>query len=132
MTLVAMGLLASCVPMTSYEAVQNTNIRAAAKNARTRGDHDALIKHHEDSSREMQAKANEQKKLLEQYEKEQLYGWQAHKSKSQTQALIRKYEQAARSEMKEAVPHRQIVSGPEKSNYVTPNTLGRDLTLSDN
>ncbi|KIO49084.1 hypothetical protein [Nitrosospira sp. NpAV] len=106
--MIAMGLLASCASMTSHEAIRNVN---AAKNAKTRSDHNALAKHHEDTAREMEAKISEQKKLLEQYENEQLYGWQSHNLKSQTTALIRKYEQTARSNMKQAATHRQMALG---------------------
>lgn len=115
--IVTMGLLASCAPMTPYEAVQNTNMRTATKSAKTRSDHNALAKHFEDAAREMQAKISEQKKLLEQYESEHLYGWQSHNLKSQTTALIRKYEQTARLNMKEATSHRQMALGFEEHHY---------------
>lgn len=81
-------------------------------------EHRVLAKHFEDSAREMQAKADEQKKLLEQYEQIQLYGWQSHNLKSRTAALIRKYEQDARSNMKEAAVHRQIAQS--KLHFATP------------
>lgn len=80
-------------------------------------EHSVLAKHFEDAAREMQAKADEQKKLLEQYEQIKLYGWQSHNLKSRTAALIRKYEQDARSNMKEAAIHRQIAQS--KLNYTT-------------
>jgi hypothetical protein len=117
--LITIGLLASCAPMTSYETVQNTNMRTAAKSAKTRSDHNALAKRFEDTAREMQAKVGEQKKLLEQYENEHLYGWQSHNLKSHTLALIRKYEQTARSTMKEATSHRQMALGFEEHTYAT-------------
>lgn len=115
--IIAMGLLASCAPMTSHEAIQNTNMRTATKNAKTRSDHNALAKHYEDAAREMETKISEQKKLLEQYENEQLYGWQSHNLKSQTTALIRKYEQTARSNMKQAASHHQMALGFEEYHY---------------
>lgn len=43
----SLGLLAACAQMTPLEAFQNTNVRKAAQNARTRGDHDALTKYFE-------------------------------------------------------------------------------------
>lgn len=112
--IIAIGLLASCASMTSHEAIQNVNTRTAAKNAKTRSDHNALAKHYENTAREMETKISEQKKLLEQYESEQLYGWQSHNLKSQTTALIRKYEQTARSNMKQAISHRQMALGFEE------------------
>lgn len=115
--IITMGLLASCAPMTSHEAIQNTNMRTATKNAKTRGDHNALAKHFEETAREMEAKISEQKKLLEQYESERLYGWQSHNLKSQTTALIRKYEQAVQSNMKQAASHRHMALGFEEDRY---------------
>ncbi|WP_052494248.1 hypothetical protein [Nitrosospira sp. NpAV] len=89
-------------------------------------EHSVLAKRFEDTAREMQAKADEQKKLLEQYEEMHLYGWQSHNLKSHASALIRKYEQAARSNMKEAVAHRQMAQRQFGSNVIhggeTPQT----------
>ncbi|PTR05405.1 hypothetical protein C8R32_12212 [Nitrosospira sp. Nsp5] len=115
--IVTTGLLVSCAPMTSHEAIQNTNMRTAAKNAKTRSDHDAIAKHFEDAARDMQAKISEQKKLLEQYESERLYGWQSHNLKSQTSALIRKYEQTVQSNMKQATSHRHMAWRFEEDRY---------------
>ncbi|SCY58637.1 hypothetical protein [Nitrosospira sp. Nsp13] len=119
--IITIGLLASCAPMTSHEAIQNTNMRTTTKNAKTRSDHSALAKHFEETAREMEAKVSEQKKLLEQYESEHLYGWQSHNLKSQTAALIRKYEQTARSNMKQATSHRQMALGFEENHYAIHN-----------
>jgi hypothetical protein len=59
----------------------------------------------------MQAKSDEQKRLLEHYEdKSYLYGKRAQDLQSHTSALIRKYEQAARSNMREAMAHRRMVA----------------------
>ena len=105
----SLGLLAACAQMSPHEAVQNTNIRKAAQNARTRSDHDALTKYFEGAAREMQAKAKEQKHLLEHYEKKgYLYGRQAQDLKSHTAALLRKYEANAEENIKEAAAHRQM------------------------
>ncbi|SCY81358.1 hypothetical protein SAMN05216420_1245 [Nitrosospira sp. Nl5] len=98
-------------------------IRGAAPNGAAPSNHEAIARYYEDAATQLQAKVNEQKELLEQYEKQQLYGWQSHKSKSQTRALIRKYEQAARSNMKEAAAHRQMAAGPEERSYATDGHL---------
>ena len=120
------GLLASLNPsVTAAQPVDTPEIRAAAQNAAFPIDHEAIAKYYEDAATQLQAKVNEQKELLEQYEKQQLYGWQSHKSKSQTRALIRKYDQAARSNMKEAAAHRQMASGPEEQNYTPDDYLSR-------
>ena len=105
----SLGLLAACAQMTPLEAVQNTNVRKASQNARTRSDHDALAKYFEDTAKQMYSKADEQKKLLEHYEqKSYLYGRQAQDLKSHTSALVRKYEETKEASIKEATLHHQI------------------------
>jgi hypothetical protein len=102
------GLLAACAPMSTNLAKDDLAIQIAIQNATTRSDHYALAKRFEEAAKEMQAKADEKKALLKQYEKIRLYGWQSHNLKSRTSALIRKYEQAAESNMREAALHRQM------------------------
>ena len=113
-----LGLLAACAPMSTSVVGEHPTNHTAIHDNTTQSDHDALARHFENTAKEMQAKAEEQKKLLEQYEKEPRYGWQSHNSKSHTLALIRKYEQAARSNIKEAASHRQMAQKP-KHNYAT-------------
>ena len=67
------GLLVSCTinphPMDMIQAVQQ---------AKTRSDQEDLAKHYEDAAKEMQATADEHKKMLTQYEANKaLYGKQA-------------------------------------------------------
>lgn len=111
------GLLAACAPMSTNIASEGTPTQMAVQNATTQSDHYALAKRFEDAAKEMQAKADEKKALLEQYEKIRLYGWQSHNLKSRTLALIRKYEQAAQSNMREAGSHRQMARKLE-GNYI--------------
>ncbi|SCY34872.1 hypothetical protein SAMN05216420_10511 [Nitrosospira sp. Nl5] len=114
----SLGLLAACAQLTPLEAVQNTNIRKAVQNARTRSDHDALTKYFEGAAREMQTKAEEQRKLLEHYEeKGYLYGRQAEDRKSRTWALARKYEESAQANIKEAAAHRQMALEAAQGSY---------------
>jgi hypothetical protein len=98
---------------------------ATVQNATTPSDHYVLAKHYEDAAGEMQAKAEEQRALLQQYENGNLYGWQSHSLKSNALALIRKYEQAAQSKMKESISHRQMAKQLEE-NYVRHNSARRD------
>ncbi len=75
-TLSLLGSLAALIP--SVVAADNYDIGSAARNAATRSDHEAVAKYYEDVAREMQAKVQEKKELLEQYEnKSYLYGRQA-------------------------------------------------------
>ena len=102
-----LGLLAVGAPISTVKA-ENLPDQSAIQTAVSPSEHSVLARRFEDAAREMQAKADEQKTLLEQYEQTHLYGWQSHNLKSHTAALIRKYEQAARANMKEAMAHRQM------------------------
>lgn len=78
----SLGLLAGCAQLSPHEAVQNTNARRVIQNARVRGDHDVVGEYFEDTARKMQAKAEEEKNLLEHYEeKSYLYGRRARISR---------------------------------------------------
>jgi len=106
-TIVAVfGLLVSCTinPM-------NMDMTQAVQSAKTRSDHDALAKHYEDAAKEMQAKVDEHKKLLAQYEaSKSLYGKQAQSLISHCQGLIRIYEQAAKENIAMAQSHREMAA----------------------
>ena len=110
------GLLAS---MSSFATaaqpaiypVEPSEIRAAAQNATTRSDHEAVAKYYEDAAIQMQAKVKEQKDLLDQYEnKSYLYGRQAQDLQANTDALIRKLEYTVKTNIQEAALHRQMAS----------------------
>ena len=115
------GLLGACAPMSKNVIKEEIN-HTAVQNATTLSDHYALAKRFEDAANEMRAKAEEQKALLQQYENGNLYGWQSHNLKSNALALIRKYEQAAQSKIREAASHRQMARKLE-DNYVRHNSL---------
>lgn len=106
-TLSLLGSLAALIP--SVVAADNYDIGSAARNAATRSDHEAVAKYYEDVAREMQAKVQEKKELLEQYEnKSYLYGRQAQDLKAHADALVNKYEKLAKAHLQEAVVHRQM------------------------
>lgn len=96
----------SVLAQNSHEQVSSSGFEAqASKN------HETIAKYYEDSAAEMQAKAQEHKLLLEQYEeKSYLYGKNAQDLQSHAAALIRKYEQAAEADAKKANTHRTIAS----------------------
>ena len=115
------GLLVSCAPMSPYEAINSPVLRKAVQSARTRSDHYALTGYFENLAQEMQAKAEEQRKLLEHYQaKSYLYGRQAQDQQSHTWALMRRYEQAAEKSLAEAASHRQIAAELARENYAFP------------
>jgi hypothetical protein len=107
-TVLSISWLAACAPMTPRDAAQNPAIQKLASNAKTRSDHNALARHFENAASEMKTKAVEQKELLEHYEeKGYLYGRQAQDLKSHTAAMVRKYEDSAEENIREAALHRQ-------------------------
>lgn len=111
-------LLASCAPMSPYEAVNSPALRKVVQSARTRSDHDALRKHFENLAQEMREKAEEQRKLLEHYqEKGYLYGRQSQDRQSQTWALMLKYEQAIKTSLAKAAAHRQAAVELAREDY---------------
>ncbi|GAB1718474.1 MAG: hypothetical protein NTAFB09_02050 [Nitrosospira sp.] len=112
LVLLAAGIFSSPVKAESFSD------RSTSQAVVSPREHDLLAQQFEVAAQGMQQKADEQKRLLEQYEQIQFYGWQSHNLKSRTAALIRKYEEAARSNMKEAAAHRQMAQ-PNPA-YATP------------
>ena len=79
--------------------------------------HEAVAKHHEDIARELQVKIQEQKQLLEHYEsKSYIYGRRAQDLQAQADALVRKYEEAALTNLKQAALHRQLALKIKENN----------------
>lgn len=116
----SLGLMASCAQMSLSEAPQAESIAAIAQNARTQSDHLALTRRYENTAREMQNKAEEQKRLLEHYEeKSYLYGRQAQDLKSRTAALVRKYNDVAAENIREAAAHRRLALEQTRRDKVT-------------
>jgi hypothetical protein len=101
-------LAAASASVVADQPIDTPEIRAAARNAVTRSDHDAIARYYEKTAAQMQAKVTEQKALLEQYEnKSYLYGRQAQDLQSHTSALIRDYEKSAEASSQVAALHRQ-------------------------
>lgn len=104
------GLLASCAQMAPLEA-RNADTRRVAENARTYFEHITVARQYEVTAKELLAEVERQKKLLEHYEdKSYLYGKRAQDMRSQTWALLRKYERAAEDTEKQAALHQKISS----------------------
>mgnify|MGYP001548512874 CR=1 FL=1 len=55
------GMLTACISMNSREADRSETIIQAERDARTPAEHMELAKHFEESAKELQSKANEQK-----------------------------------------------------------------------
>jgi hypothetical protein len=101
-----LGVLIGCAkmnphPMDMTQAVQNANSAA---------DHEALAQHYDAAAKEMQAKVDEHKKLLAQYQaKSYLYGRQAIPIQTHCESLINAYEKAVEANLSMAKMHRQMV-----------------------
>jgi hypothetical protein len=81
----------------------------ALQSATTKSDHEALAKHYEEAAAEMQAKVDEHKKLLAQYEaKSYQFGRQAADFKAHCEGLITAYEKAVEANLSMAKMHRQM------------------------
>lgn len=115
-----LGLLASCAQTGPLEK-RSDDIQKAAQNARTYADHDNLAKQYANTAKEIQVKAEEQKRLLQHYEeKSYLYGRQAQDIQSRTWALLNKYEQAVEENIHQAAFHQRMASELAKRDYATP------------
>ena len=110
--LAMIGLLTSLsFSATATQPVDDPEIRAAAQNATTRSDHEAVAKYYENAAAKIRAEVREQKELLEHYQnKSYLYGRQAQDLQSHTAALVRDYEETVSEDMREATLHRQMAS----------------------
>jgi hypothetical protein len=109
------GLLTACANLDFHGAGRFETTIQAEPNTRTPEEHIALAKHFEESAKELQLKANEQKKLLLRYKsKHYLYDRAPHDLEAHTQALILKYEQAAKTCIAAAASHRKMASEASK------------------
>ena len=87
------------------------DMTTAVQSAKTASDHETLAKHYEEAAKEMQAKAEEHKKILSQYQANKgLYGKSAQDLINHCQGLIRIYEQAAAENMSMAKEHRDMAA----------------------
>jgi hypothetical protein len=89
------------------EATEHADAKPKVQSVVTLNDYEARARNHEDAAKEMQTKAQEQKRLLEQYQaKSYLYGRQAQDLQGHAHALARKYDKAAKAHIREAELYR--------------------------
>lgn len=82
----------------------------AEAKAKTKFDHIGLAVYYENEAKEMSAKAEEQKKLLAEYESHsEYYGREGQDFASHHEALLRKYTKSAERNREMAAAHRKIV-----------------------
>ena len=103
--LATLAFVASCAQM----GPQPMDMTEATKNARTSPDNSKLAKRYEEAAREMEAKVQEHKNQLEEYEyNSNHYGKRAQDLQAHCRGLIRYYEQAAKANREMAEIHRQL------------------------
>ncbi len=87
--------------------------------------HETIAEYYEAESLKMREKAQEQRRLFEQYtEKSYLHGKQAQDLQGHAAALAHKYEQAAKADASVAVSHRQIAS-KLRGNHATASGISK-------
>ncbi|PTQ79657.1 hypothetical protein C8R21_12421 [Nitrosospira multiformis] len=127
-----MFMAAMSLPVQAAAEVEGFDVDAASRNAVTRSDHEAVARYYDNAAVETQAKAHEQKRLLEQYEnKSYLYGREAEDMVAHTYALARKYEKEAQANTREAALHRQMASQIEENDFTQNDSLQKLSTISD-
>ena len=131
-SLLLMFMAAMSLPVQASAEVEGFDVDAASRNAVTRSDHEAVARYYDNAAIETQAKAHEQKRLLEQYEnKSYLYGREAQDMLAHTYALARKYEKEAQANTREAALHRQMASQIEENDFTGNDSLQKLSTISD-
>lgn len=105
-TLIIFIFLVSSVGIAAESEEINEIAEAKAK---TKFDHIGLAVYYENESKAMNAKAEEQKKLLDEYNTHsEYYGREGQDFQSHHEALLRKYTKAAERNMEMAASHRKI------------------------
>ncbi len=103
-----LGFLTSCAHTNPF----SIDMPEAIQRATTRCDHEALANHYVDTSRELQAKIKEHKKMLESYGSVAFhYGKEGLALQSHSKNLINLYEQAVKANMDMANSHRAMAAG---------------------
>lgn len=104
-SLIILIFLASVTPVIS-ESLSTVNTEAKTN---TPPDHKKLAEYYEKEAKEMSAKADEQKKLLDEYDiHSYYYGREGQIFQSHHQALLNKYEKAAERNREMAAAHRKM------------------------
>lgn len=102
-----LGFLTSC----AHTNPPPTDMQEAIQRATTHCDHEALVKHYEETARELQSKVKEHKKMLESYGSVTFnYGKEGLALQSHSKNLINLYEQAVKANMDMANSHRAMAA----------------------
>ena len=86
------SLLASC----AHTEPQPSNIASGIRSAKTSADHEAVARQYDDLAKGMQARAEQQKRMLEEYNRHAYYyGRQTEDLIEHTEALVRVHQEGA-------------------------------------
>ena len=100
-----LGLLAGCTQPNTHPMDMTIGIQ----NTKTKADHEALDAHYKQVAQEAEAKVEEQKKILNQYQAHSfLYGRQAQTLKENCESRIRHYQQVTEANLQMAKLHREL------------------------
>ena len=105
---------------------QNSNAHAAVERYfedELMKKHETVARYYEEEAGKSRAKVKELETMLAHYEeKSYLYGKKAQDLQAQTEALVRKYEEAAKADAREAASHRQIALTLKEKNHPASET----------
>lgn len=90
---------------------QHTDWAAAVQKAETADDHEKLAQHYDELAQTMQADADEEKRMLAEYQRRpHRYGKRIKDLRARSGALVRDYEAAAKENRDMAEFHRQMAA----------------------
>ncbi len=116
-----LGLLVPCTQLGAVE-LEDADIRGETQNiGMTRSYHENLAKDYEVKAKEILAKVEEKKRLLEEYDNHSQYlGRQGQDLHAHTWAMVNRHERAAEEALNKVSFHRKIASELAKRDYATP------------
>lgn len=104
------GLLAGCAETNPHPM----DMTSAIQSAKNKADHLALAEHYEQTAKDAEAKVEEHKAILAQYQKHSyLYGKQAQTLKNHCEALINSYQKIATANAEMAKMHRSMADSAQ-------------------
>lgn len=106
-----LSLVTACAQF-GQQGAQNTDYKNMVQNAHTYSDHEKLAHYYDDQAREMEAKAEEKRRELGDYEGHSYsYGKSGQDLRSHAKANLHYYEEAANEAVRQADFHRKIAAG---------------------
>lgn len=116
-----LGLLVPCTQLGAVE-LQDADTRGETQNiGMTRSYHENLAKDYEVKAKEILAKVEEKKRLLEEYDNHSQYlGRRGQDLHAHTWAMVNRHERAAEEALNKVSFHRKMASELAKRDYATP------------